>query len=105
MDVVAQSLKDELFLSIRNQLPEALTRQLGIELEDGRLYQVCWYIIVANKLIANERCALLLSVDPHVEERRIQLKKEQVTLAKAQEHLSKLIQDVHRDEESETTII
>ena len=66
---------------------------------------MCVAIVVANKLIANERCSLLLAVDPLVEERRIQLKKEQVTLAKAQDHLSKLIQDVCEDEESEITAI
>ena len=59
----------------------------------------------AYDLPASERCALLLAVDPYVEQQRIQLKKEQATLLKAQNHLLKLDQDIQQDEGSEDAIV
>jgi len=44
--------------------------------------------------LANERCAILLAVDPQIEERRLQLRKEQASLQKACEWLQTLTKDV-----------
>lgn len=50
-------------------------------------------IITAYCVLADERCARLLAVDPEMEVQRLQLKKEKETIMKAQEQLQGLSAD------------
>ncbi|KAI4162310.1 MAG: hypothetical protein LQ342_004024 [Letrouitia transgressa] len=70
VDVVCQNIHVELFARFRDDLPGVMREKIGL-----------------NKPQAPEICAVLLAIDPHIEEKRLQLSKEKETLEKAQEWL------------------
>ena len=69
-----------------------LFQELGLDRSDGKKLRG---LSREKKLtyLANERCALLLAMDPKIEERRIQLNKENETLRKGLERLDLLAQE------------
>ena len=83
MDVVGQGIQFELFESLKNDLHNHLIKDLGLESPDGMHGSRFYAWKITNEYAANERCAALLAVDPHIEERRLQLKKEQTSLLEA----------------------
>ncbi|KAL9610388.1 MAG: hypothetical protein Q9167_004898 [Letrouitia subvulpina] len=70
VDVVCQNIHAELFARCRDDLPGVMREKIGL-----------------NKPNASEICAVLLAIDPDIEEKRLQLSKEKETLEKAQEWL------------------
>ncbi|KAL8736812.1 MAG: hypothetical protein Q9166_000178 [cf. Caloplaca sp. 2 TL-2023] len=66
VDVISQGIQAELFTACRNELGNALKQRIGLEEKD-----------------AEQRCAILLAVDPQVEKDRAELLKQKENLMKA----------------------
>ena len=95
MDTVAQGVQFELFPSLKNDLYDALVKELGLQSPDGMsLCPLSPKCKITHAHAANERCARLLAVDPLIEERRSNLKREQASLLEAREWLQSLTKDV-----------
>jgi len=94
VDVVAMGIQFELFEALKNDLRSNLILELGLESPDGMLVSHSPAAQITHVLAANERCAILLAVDPHIQERRQHLKKEQASLLEARQWLQSLTKDV-----------
>lgn len=94
MDVVALGIQFELFEALKNDLRKNLILQLGLESPDGMLVSHCPAEQMTHIRAANERCAMLLAVDPHIQARRQHLEKEQASLLEARQWLQSLTKDV-----------
>ncbi|KAL8905302.1 MAG: hypothetical protein Q9207_002735 [Kuettlingeria erythrocarpa] len=66
VDVIYQGIRAELFTSCRNELGTALKQRIGLEEDD-----------------AEQRCTILLAIDPETERIRIELLKQKANLEKA----------------------
>lgn len=74
IDTITQSLKGEFFFRLRTEIGPLLKNKLGIMLPD-----------------ASEKCAVLLTIDTHILERREQLLRERKVIAEAREWLQKAV--------------
>ena len=88
MDVIYQGIHADLFTACHDELGNALKQGIGLEEPDGRSscseYE---YKLPLTTILAEQRCAVLLAVDPENERVRSELVKQNENLLKASEWL------------------
>ncbi|KAL8860610.1 MAG: hypothetical protein Q9178_002963 [Gyalolechia marmorata] len=88
VDVIYQGMQANLFTACHDELGNALKQGIGLEEPDGR--SSCSeneYKLPLTTILAEQRCAVLLAVDPENERVRAELVKQNENLVKASEWL------------------
>lgn len=84
VDVIYQGIRAELFTSCRNELGTALKTSIGLGEKDGKLDgSMKLSDSSANIYQAEQRCTILLAVDPESQRIRVELTKQKENLEKA----------------------
>ncbi|KAL8904890.1 MAG: hypothetical protein Q9171_006880 [Xanthocarpia ochracea] len=88
VDVIYQGIQSGLFTACHDELGTALKQGIGLEEPDGR--SSCFeneYKLPLTTILAQQRCAVLLAVDPENERVRAELVRQNENLMKASEWL------------------